>query len=153
MFKFKRNREKDIERVDQVEDQVDKVDGVEKVEDEVDGDEEVAMMAAFEDWLEDAMPEPDRLNSAKTALSSVRKSLLSGNYDEAMFDIIAKGADYDRAVAAAEADGEIKGRNTGIEQFLDPAGLSDGLPHPGACGGSRVNRDEPSIFDLAQDAY
>lgn len=109
------------------------------------------MMAAFEAWMQDCMPEDERREAAKAAMTMVRASLINGDYDEAMFGVIAKGSDYDRAVSEAEAEGEVKGRNARIDEiFARPE--DDGLPHLPS-GPSEYERREPSIFDLARGAY
>lgn len=127
------------------------------VEDELAEEESViadedAMMAAFEAWLEDSINDADRREAAKSAMAKVRGAVLAGDYDDALFDVVAKGADYDRAVADAEETGEIRGRNMSIEELMEEP-VDDGVPHPGANGGTRFHESGPSIFDVARDAW
>lgn len=110
------------------------------------------MLAAFSAWLEDSVPETERREAAVAAMSMVRDSLCNGKYDETIFDIIAKGADYERAVSEAERVGEVRGRNANIDELLAMERQDDGVPHPGSAGGDVANR-APSIFDLAREAY
>lgn len=117
-----------------------------------DSDDEDSAMAAFEAWLEDAVPEVERREAARRAMSMVREALRSGNYDDALFDVIAKGADYDRAVEEAELAGEVRGRNASIDELMTIEEDGDGVPHPGSGGGDVGNR-APSIFDLAREVY
>lgn len=141
--------------------------------------EDSGMMSAFEAWLEDSMPETERREAAKSAMCHVRDAIGAGDYDEAIFDVVSKGADYDRAVAEASAlaeaqgreegveegrragfeeglekglkEGEIKGRNAGIEEYFEKC-KDDGVPHPGF-GGANRRVQALSIFDLARSAF
>lgn len=50
--------------------------------------------------------------------------------DEALFEIISRGCDYERAVESALETGEIKGRNASIDELQAVSLDDDGLPHP-----------------------
>ena len=141
--------------------------------------EDSDMMSAFEAWLEDSMPEAERREAAKSAMNLVRGAIGAGEYDDAIFDVISKGADYDRAIAEASSlaeakgreegmaegrrsgfeeglekgfkEGEVKGRNAGIDEYFEK-NRGDGVPHPGS-GSSRRPPHAPSIFDLARSAF
>jgi hypothetical protein len=117
-----------------------------------DSDDEDSAMVAFEAWLEDAVPEEERREAARRTMSMVREALRSGSYDDALFDVIAKGAYYDRAVEEAELAGEVRGRNASIDELMTIEEDGDGVPHPGSGGGDVGNR-APSIFDLAREVY
>lgn len=118
-------------------------------EDDKDFDE---VLAAFSTWLEDSVPEKERREAAVSAMSKVCESLCEGRCDETVFDIIAKGADYERAVSEAEHVGEVRGRNASIDELMAVEREDDGVPHPGSGGGDVANR-APNIFDLAREAY
>jgi len=119
---------------------------------ETDNSDNGAMLAAFKAWLEDSMPEKERREAALSAMSTVCDSLCGGKYDETVFDIIAKGADYGRAVSEAEHVGEVRGRNASIDELMAMEKEDDGVPHPGS-GGGDIGNSMPSIFDLAREAY
>lgn len=110
------------------------------------------MADAFEAWLADSSLDAVGTEAARAALEIVSGSISSGKFDDIFFDLIAKGADYDRAVEEAEIAGEVRGRNAKIDELRN-AVTDDGLPHPGAGGGGSIPNRTPSIFDLARDAY
>lgn len=118
---------------------------------EISGTESDAMLAAFEDWLETAIPDSEKKEAVKSAMTTVCAALDEGDYDDAFFEVIAKGADYDRAVEQARIEGEIAGRNTRIDELFDPRQHGDGLPHLGTIDISATDR-APSIFDVARQA-
>ena len=107
---------------------------------------------AFEAWLTDAGLDAEGAEAAKEALGLVSDSISSGNFNDIFFNLITKGAAYDRAVEEAEIAGEVRGRNAKIDELRN-AVTDDGLPHPGAGGGGSIPNRAPSIFDLARDAY
>lgn len=110
------------------------------------------MQQAFEAWLEDAVDDENARQDARQAMSRVGEAMKDGNFDDALFDIIAKGADYDRAVREAQENGEIMGRNARIEELLADRCQDDGVPHP--CSSGRAMSDRTaSIFDIAREAY
>lgn len=70
-----------------------------------------------------------------------------------MLEVLIRGLDYERAVAQAAEEGEIRGRNTQIDEKYMRPDDSDGLPHlPGKGNVGRGSRGVSSIFDLARDA-
>lgn len=110
------------------------------------------MQQAFEAWLEDAVDDENIRQDARCAMSRVGEAIKEGNFDDALFDVIAKGADYDRAVREAQENGEIMGRNARIEELLADRCQDDGVPHP--CSSGRAMSDRTaSIFDIAREAY
>lgn len=122
------------------------------IEENADSDAFSEMQQAFEAWLEDAVDDETVRQDARCAMSRVGEAIKEGNFDDALFDVIAKGADYDRAVREAQENGEIMGRNARIEELLAGRCQDDGVPHP--CGSGRALSDRTaSIFDIARDAY
>lgn len=119
-------------------------------ESEKDSDDE--MMSAFEAWLEDSIDDDERREIARDAMSQIQTAFSNGKFDDLVFEVIAKGADYDRAILEAEEAGEIRGRNATIEDLTRDCD-DDGIPHPGSNGGGNLTGRVPSIFDLARDAY
>ena len=122
------------------------------IEENADSDAFSEMQQAFEAWLEDAVDDETVRQDARCAMSRIGEAIKEGNFDDALFDVIAKGADYDRAVREAQENGEIMGRNARIEELLAGRCQDDGVPHP--CGSGRALSDRTaSIFDIARDAY
>lgn len=135
-------------------------------ENEEKAENETAMMQAFEAWLEDSIPEEGRREAVREAMGLVHGAMAGGDFDDAIFDVIAKGADYDRAIAEAAELGEAKGfeageakgreegevnaRNAEIDRYFEEA-KGDGVPHPGS-GSTRGSARGFSIFDLARTA-
>lgn len=74
----------------------------------------------------------------------------TGEFTDALYDLLYRAATYEGAVEAARKAGELAGRNAGIEELLDSNFDSDGLPHPGAT--QTASPLAPSIFRLARDA-
>lgn len=127
---------------------------------------ETAMMQAFEAWLEDSIPDSERREVVREAMGLVHGAMTGGDFDDAIFDVIAKGADYDRAIAEAAELGEARGfeageakgreegavdaRNAEIDRYFEEA-KGDGVPHPGT-GSTRGSSRGFSIFDLARNA-
>lgn len=107
------------------------------------------MLAAFEAWLEDSLDDDDRRDSARDAMTHIHNAISDGEFDDLFFEVIANGADYDRAIEEAMQAGELKGRNAAIEEITSQT-EDDGVPHPGASGGGRLHGQNPSIFDLAR---
>lgn len=66
--------------------------------------------------------------------------------------VIARGMDYERAVAQARLEGEVTGRNSRIEERLLSEAETDGVPHPGCGQGTSRRGKTTSIFDLAREA-
>lgn len=96
----------------------------------------------------------DRSPEFGERLTGIVERLLSeiaeGRLDEETVMMLAMGLDSERAVAAASAAGEIRGRNTAIEEHLLTRDDSDGVPHPGS--GAGCSARPTSIFDLARGA-
>lgn len=96
----------------------------------------------------------DRSPEFDERLTGIVERLLSeigaGRLGEETVMMLAMGLDSERAVAAASAAGEIRGRNTAIEEHLLTRDDSDGVPHPGS--GAGCSARPTSIFDLARGA-
>lgn len=94
-----------------------------------------------------------QLNEALGILAEIKGDPEAGEVSMEILDLIVRGLDYDRAVAAASAEGELRGRNTQIEEkYMRPA-QSDGVPHLGSGGRAVRSADRiASIFDLARNA-
>lgn len=110
------------------------------------------LMDAFETWLEASVDDDVARREAMSAMSLVCGAIHDGRPDESVFEVIAKGAAYDRAVREAEMNGEVSGRNARIDELMADEYGDDGVPHPCRSGGSLTDRSA-SIFDIAREAY
>lgn len=121
---------------------------------ETDGihDEGEELMARFRGWIEENLKDEAIRVKAEEEMGKIAESLAAGSIPEVLFELVTKGADYERAVSEAEAAGELKGRNAKIaeERALQMGG--DGVPHPGA-GGDVYDLPAPSIFEVARGAW
>lgn len=122
---------------------------------EVDTDEEkvLEMDTDEEDSeLEEEVELPEWLNGAVEFMDGLGLEVSVRKMPVELLALVAKGLEYDNAVAAALAEGELKGRNVKIaECFMKPD--SDGLPHLGSQGSLKgVQSRTSSIFDLARGA-
>lgn len=122
---------------------------------EVDADEEKVLEVDTDDEdseLEEEVELPEWLNGAVEFMDGLGLEVSVRKMPVELLALVAKGLEYDRAVAAALAEGELKGRNVKIaECFMKPD--SDGLPHLGSQGSLKgVQSRTSSIFDLARGA-
>lgn len=104
---------------------------------------------SFAAWLDENVADEQRRQSALDAMAILSGCLESGEWSELLFDLIAKGADYSRAVTEAETVGEVRGRNASIDELMELEYATDGVPHPAS--GADTSR-APSIFDVARSA-
>lgn len=110
------------------------------------------LMGRFRGWIEENLKDEAVRSKAEEEMAKIAESLAAGTIPEVLFELVTKGADYDRAVSEATAAGELKGRNAKIaeERALQMEG--DGVPHPGA-GGDVYDMPAPSIFEVARGAW
>lgn len=99
-------------------------------------------------------PEEDRflLDTLRSAVAMIENAVNENAVDEAIFEVLFRGVNYDRAIAVAAEAGELKGRNARIDELITEENASDGVPHPGSGNGSFNTNRAPSIFDLARKA-
>lgn len=99
-------------------------------------------------------PEEDRflLDTLRSAVAMIENAVNENAVDEAIFEVLFRGVNYDRAIAVAAEAGELKGRNARIDELIAEENASDGVPHPGSGNGSFNTNRAPSIFDLARNA-
>ena len=89
----------------------------------------------------------DTENSLNTLLK-ITGDIASGNISPEMLQLIMKGENYERDLKKAYSEGELAGRNAGIEEELS-SDSSDGVPALGGSAGSVSSSSPSSIFDLA----
>lgn len=113
---------------------------------------ESVIMTGFKRWLAEVEQDEERRSRAESAMKQIERAFLTGSSEEEVFRLVAKGADYDHAVACAEKSGEIRGRNASIEELMAEEKASDGVPHPGTGSVGFTDGRSPSIFELARGA-
>ena len=106
----------------------------------------------LDDWLKDKEISDNVRESMQLAVSMIESAVNDNAIDEALMEMLFRGADYDRAIADAAEAGEIRGRNARIEELMTEESEGDGVPHPDTGGGSFKTGRLPSIFDLARNA-
>lgn len=86
-------------------------------------------------------------------LTEAAGAMARGCVGEELLEALLKAVTYDRAVAAADREGEVRGRNALIVERLRRAEVSDGVPAlQSSRGGSDTAKRSRSIFDLASEA-
>ncbi len=115
-----------------------------------------SLTECFDSWLKANVEDEAARAAATEAMGAVETALKDFAENQAepvmLFELIAKGADYSRAVTEAETAGEIRGRNARIEEERELRFNDDGVPHPGA-GGNCREMPMPSIFQVARGVY
>lgn len=80
-------------------------------------------------------------------------AMARGCVGEELLEALLKAVTYDRAVAVADREGEVRGRNALIVERLRRSEVSDGVPAlQSSRGGSDTSKRSRSIFDLASEA-
>lgn len=105
----------------------------------------------FANWLEENVGEVEVRQKALSAMQTLQTMAEGENPTDFFFDLVLKGSDYERAVEMAAMEGEIRGRNTRIEEEQTLIFDSDGIPHPGSSGNVSES-SSPGIFRLARGA-
>lgn len=105
----------------------------------------------FVNWLEENVGELEVRQKALSAMQTLQTMAEGENPTDFFFDLVLKGSDYERAVEMASMEGEIRGRNTRIEEEQTLIFDSDGIPHPGSSGNVSES-SSPGIFRLARGA-
>ena len=95
--------------------------------------------------------DPADATVAGELLETIAGEYAKGELSESAIEALLNAADYKRAVSAADAAGELRGRNAAIEAQLLEDDDSDGLPHPGT-GHPGAKPKNKTIFDLARGA-
>jgi hypothetical protein len=96
----------------------------------------------------------EQVDQAITYLIGIFQNLLVGKFTPDSIHMALNALNYDKAVATASQEGEIRGRNAKIEEKYRRPDMSDGLPMMGgqnAPAPSATNRAR-SIFDEAREA-
>lgn len=75
---------------------------------------------------------PDETRAdVRAMLAEIAGELESGEISEATLTLLLRGIDYEKDLAHAAEEGEIRGRNETIREDMLMEEESDGLPHPG----------------------
>lgn len=95
----------------------------------------------------------DQVDQAMTWLVGIVSDGVMGKFSEEAIDLAMKGISHDSDVAVANREGEVRGRNSKIEERLRRGSAGDGTPslagRNGEAGGRQATNN---IFDLAQEA-
>ena len=89
----------------------------------------------------------------RAMLAEIAGELESGEISEATLTLLLRGIDYEKDLAHAAEEGEIRGRNETIREDMLMEEESDGLPHPGTGHGAISGHRPGNIFDLARGAF
>ena len=98
------------------------------------------------------VPDETRAN-VRAMLAEIAGELESGEISEATLTLLLRGIDYEKDLAHAAEEGEIRGRNETIREDILMEEESDGLPHPGTGHGAISGHRPGNIFDLARGAF
>ena len=97
---------------------------------------------------------PDETRAdVRAMLAEIAGELESGEISEATLTLLLRGIDYEKDLAHAAEEGEIRGRNETIREDMLMEEESDGLPHPGTGHGAISGHRPGNIFDLASGAF
>lgn len=97
---------------------------------------------------------PDETRAdVRAMLAEIAGELESGEISEATLTLLLRGIDYEKDLAHAAEEGEIRGRNETIREDMLMEEESDGLPHPGTGHGAISDHRPGNIFDLARGAF
>ena len=97
---------------------------------------------------------PDETRAdVRAMLAEIAGELESGEISEATLTLLLRGIDYEKDLAHAAEEGEIRGRNETIREDILMEEESDGLPHPGTGHGAISGHRPGNIFDLARGAF
>ena len=97
---------------------------------------------------------PDETRAdVRAMLAEIAGELESGEISEATLTLLLRGIDYEKDLAHAAEEGEIRGRNETIREDMLMEEESDGLPHPGTGHGAISGHRPGNIFDLARGAF
>jgi hypothetical protein len=96
----------------------------------------------------------EETDAALDIMCHIADDLIMGKFTPETVQLMMNAQNFDQAVAEAQQEGEVKGRNSKIEEKLRKSQTSDGTPHlEGANGGqNKKNLATQSIFDLASQA-
>lgn len=97
---------------------------------------------------------PDETRAdVRAMLAEIAGELESGEISEATLTLLLRGIDYEKDLAHAAEEGEIRGRNETIREDMLMEEESDGLPHPGTGHGAISGHRPGNIFDLTRGAF
>lgn len=95
----------------------------------------------------------EEVDGAFRTLFEIVDDAILGKISPATLQLVMNAQNFDQAVAAASQEGEVKGRNTKIEETLRKQKTGDGTVHlDGKNEQKPVRSSQRSMFDLANDA-
>lgn len=96
----------------------------------------------------------DDIDQAVDMLKQICNEVLLGKFTEGSIDLALKALNHDADIEAAAQEGEVRGRNTKIEEHLRKPKAGDGIPNLGGSNATRSTEapQRQSIFDMARGA-
>lgn len=94
----------------------------------------------------------EKMDEALNFLVGIVRDGLMGKFSADNIDMALKAINHDADVQEAAEEGEVKGRNTKIEEKLRTQKESDGLPGLSGKNGGKEYKQPESIFDVARGA-
>ena len=94
----------------------------------------------------------EKVDAAMELLMSIVKDGVVGKFTEQSLMMAMKAMSHDEDVANAGHEGEVRGKNTKINETLRKKEKGDGLAPLNGKNGGAQNQRAKSIFDLAQEA-
>lgn len=95
----------------------------------------------------------EQVDKSMEFILGIIKDGVMGKFSPETLDMAMKAINYDTDVANADHEGEVRGKNTKIEETLRKRSEGDGIPNlDGKNGAVTQQRRKKSIFDVAQEA-
>lgn len=95
----------------------------------------------------------EKVNAALKKLGEMLDDYLHGKFTPESVQLLMNANDFDAAVATAEQEGEVRGRNANIAERMRKRKAGDGTIHlDGKTGRPSKSISQRSIFDLASEA-
>ena len=94
----------------------------------------------------------EQVDKAMEWLIGIVSDGVMGKFSTESIDLAMKGMSHDSDVAIADREGEVRGRNTRIDERLRRNDAGDGMPTLGGGNGSAQQNRPQSIIDFAQEA-
>lgn len=96
----------------------------------------------------------EQVDGAMEFLIGITRDAVMGKFTAETIGMAMKALNYDTAVEEANHEGEVRGKNTKIEEKLRKRQKGDGIPNlnSGKGGGATTQRSNRGIFGLAEEA-
>lgn len=114
-----------------------------------------ATVTMLESLQEETGMSDEEIDNAMNFLVGIMKDGLMGKFSRDSVIMAIKALNHDEDVAQADLEGEVRGRNSKIEEKLRKGSRSDGIANLGGKHGTEGGsgkRREKNMFDLAKEA-